>query len=105
MEQTTCTCCNGTGKISRGTFAPLDPNYDYAKTTLYRNNPEIVQALCARMPLVREGGQVLIRDHWRDVYEVGMYDGWPYWAPMPAVRRSGPLGPEISFWYDIEGVR
>lgn len=41
------------------------------------------------------------------VIDVGMYDGWPYWKPVPSVMVEGTLGPE---WYsfcsitDIEEV-
>lgn len=40
-----------------------------------------------------------------DVYQVGMYDGWPYWVPTPAILRSGVLGPEWTFFYEIQAVR
>ena len=39
------------------------------------------------------------------VIDVGMYDGWPYWKPVPSVMVSGTLGPEwhsFSFITDIE---
>lgn len=37
----------------------------------------------------------------RDVYSVGMYDGWPYWRPVPALFCSGTLGGEWQFFYEI----
>lgn len=37
----------------------------------------------------------------RKVVEIGMYDGWPYWQPTPAIRYDGPLGLEIAFWYNL----
>lgn len=39
------------------------------------------------------------------VIDVGMYDGWPYWKPTPAVCVSGPLGSEWQFFYDLTAVR
>lgn len=33
---------------------------------------------------------------WRRVIRVGMYDGWPYWKPGPALLVSGMFGSE---WY------
>lgn len=30
----------------------------------------------------------------RRIVEIGMYDGWPYWRPTPAILRAGPLGLE-----------
>jgi hypothetical protein len=36
---------------------------------------------------------------WHRVIDVGMYDGWPYWKPVPSVCLLGPLGAEWhSFW-------
>lgn len=33
---------------------------------------------------------------------VGMYDGWPYWKPTPAVAYIGPLGSvEYAFYYNV----
>lgn len=29
---------------------------------------------------------------WSDVIDVGMYDGWPYWRPVPSVCKRSPLG-------------
>lgn len=33
---------------------------------------------------------------------VGMYDGWPFWKPTPAVLYRGVLGPERAFFYELE---
>src|SRR6185437_12568221 len=41
----------------------------------------------------------------RRVLQVGMYDGWPYWKPTPALLTEGTLGPEWHFFYDIVGVK
>lgn len=37
----------------------------------------------------------------REVYRVGMYDGWPYWKPTPAILTSGTLSPEVRFFQDV----
>ena len=29
-----------------------------------------------------------------EVIDIGMYDGWPFWKPVPSVLTRGPLGPE-----------
>jgi len=29
---------------------------------------------------------------WARVLDVGMYDGWPYWRPVPSVMLASPLG-------------
>ena len=43
-------------------------------------------------------------DKQREVYAVGMYDGWPYWRPVPALLVGGTLGPEWHFFYDLYEV-
>src|SRR5689334_16365310 len=36
------------------------------------------------------------------VVEVGMYDGWPFWKPTPAIGYVGPLGGvEVAFFYSL----
>lgn len=42
---------------------------------------------------------------WHRVIRVGMYDGWPYWRPVPAVLTAGPLGPEWHHFYMISGIQ
>ncbi len=32
---------------------------------------------------------------WGQVFHVGMWDGWPYWRPGPAITMRGVLGTEI----------
>ena len=39
---------------------------------------------------------------WGDVLAVRMYDGWPYWQPMPAVLKKGTLGPEWNFFDTLD---
>lgn len=37
-----------------------------------------------------------------EVVHVGMYDGWPFWRPTPAIGYRGPLGSiEVAFFYDL----
>jgi hypothetical protein len=37
---------------------------------------------------------------------VGMYDGWPFWKPMPALLYRGPLGAgEWAFYYNLDSIR
>jgi len=36
------------------------------------------------------------------VVHVGMYDGWPFWKPTPAVGYIGPLGSvERAFFFSL----
>ena len=48
---------------------------------------------------------VCTNDYWHKLLHVGMYDGWPYWKPTPAVCVYGPLGPAWDFYYELEAVR
>lgn len=35
------------------------------------------------------------------VIDVGMYDGWPYWRPVPSVQTMGTLGTE---WHSFSAI-
>ena len=41
----------------------------------------------------------------REIVRIGMYDGWPYWEPRPALLVIGPLGPEWTHFnsYGVSG--
>ena len=39
---------------------------------------------------------------WGRVLAVGMYDGWPYWRPVPSVLIDGFLG---ASWHSFDSVR
>jgi len=45
--------------------------------------------------------QISHSDNFREVYAVGMYDGWPYWRPVPALLCRSVLGSEWQFFYDL----
>jgi hypothetical protein len=37
-----------------------------------------------------------------EIVFVGMYDGWPFWEPTPAIGYVGPLGRiEVEFFYKL----
>jgi hypothetical protein len=40
---------------------------------------------------------------WKRVIQVGMYDGWPFWKPIPSFQLAGPLGAEWHPWYSLSG--
>jgi len=42
---------------------------------------------------------------WGEVVAVGMYDGWPYWRPVPSVAIMGTYGVEWSAFSNITGIR
>ena len=40
----------------------------------------------------------------REIVYIGMYDGWPYWKPMPAVGLIGPLNSLEWTFFNSYGV-
>lgn len=40
----------------------------------------------------------------RKVLRVGMYDGWPYWKPVPTYLTDTWLGAETMRWYTPIGA-
>lgn len=38
------------------------------------------------------------------VLEIGMYDGWPWWKPVPHVLLTGVLGPEWQVFYNLQSA-
>ena len=40
-----------------------------------------------------------------DVIAVGMYDGWPYWRPVPSFQISTQLGPEWHSFCMLSDIR
>lgn len=42
---------------------------------------------------------------WGKVVMVGMWDGWPYWKPVPSVRLSSIFGGGWHSWMAITDVR
>lgn len=41
---------------------------------------------------------------WNEVIDIGMYDGWPYWKPVPSVLLYGPIGAEWRPFSSITGA-
>lgn len=42
---------------------------------------------------------------WGKVVAVGMYDGWPYWRPVPSVAIYGTFGVEWSPFSSVTSIR
>lgn len=40
----------------------------------------------------------------RQILDMGMYDGWPYWTPRPAICFLGPLNSAEWTFFDSYGV-
>ena len=37
---------------------------------------------------------------WSDILQVGMYDGWPYWKPVPSVMLRSPVT-RTGWWHSF----
>lgn len=43
-------------------------------------------------------------DYGRTILRVCMYDGWPYWRPMPAILYVGPMNSGEWAFFDSYGA-
>lgn len=99
-------------------LGPVDWSYDFAQhfTTLGIHDAPAKQAyIQKKIDWLREleqhpddylattdGGSP--KFGWHRVLQVGMYDGWPHWRPVPSVCLSGVLGAEWHSFYFIMGI-
>lgn len=97
-------------------LGPVDPNYDWKSLCWDRDKGKGgVNPLC-----VEEGHKIILEINktyisrekgWkyspcflssRKIVNVGMYNGWPFWKPTPAIGYIGPLGRiEVAFFYNL----
>lgn len=94
-------------------LGPVDWNYDFAShgwnKTGGSSNPDLIPGYIARLKQLEgdpdayqattDGGWP--RVGWGKVLQVGMYDGWPYWRPVPSVLIQGTLG---SSWHSFLSI-
>lgn len=88
-------------------LGPIDPNWDYEG---FKNNHLRGRNEDAAWEAIKSLG---VGDIVTDIYSysdkkvlaVGMYDGWPFWFPVPSVYLSGTLGGEWHPFYYIRSVR
>lgn len=95
-------------------LGPIDWSYDFTShdwsSGLGGVNPEVSRDGAARLREVEAAlsqGQrvtVMMHQNYHEVITVGMYDGWPFWRPVPSVLTQTCLGGEWSPWYNIQGV-
>lgn len=97
-------------------LGPIDWDYDFRAWGWDRGgscNPDLITE---RIAILREIDMGIKRGedweafHGSDrayrVWNVGMYDGWPYWSPTPSVRTDSALGGgEWHSWFCVSGAR
>ena len=88
-------------------LGPVDQNYNYQQHSWGPSkggvNPDSAQKGWTLIQNVKVGDDVLVShtEGWKEVLAVGMYDGWPFWRPTPAVLVRTWAGGERHFLYDI----
>lgn len=95
-------------------LGPVDWSYDFDQHSWVGKsggtNPQcIVEGIAQLRRMESEPGEwMYCPSGWSSfsVVHVGMYDGWPFWAPTPAIGYIGPLGSvEVAFFYDLQSHR
>lgn len=94
-------------------LSDIDWSYDFAghgwTSSSGGHNPELIPIEVERLRQVEEafkaGKRVSVRLRHGEVYEpvgdVGMYDGWPYWRPVPSVQSRSWLG---ASWHNFTWI-
>ncbi len=97
-------------------FGPIDWAYDFRQHfNNYCGSDAQRDKYCAdavdKLRRLTSGGEWMAttdggwpRFGWGKVLEVGMYDGWPWWRPVPSVCIDGPLGGEWHGFYSVTGI-
>jgi hypothetical protein len=103
-----------TTTVREGEFlGPIDYTHDFLQYFQgYCSGPEYKQERCDKcVSILRQIEpephlwEVNVRGYWHPLYSVGMYDGWPFWKPTPAMLTGGVLCAEHHFFYDLLGCR
>ena len=77
---------------------------------------EVKRDLCSRsVTALREAEAAVKRDetvevcmsggYWKRLLNVGMYDGWPYWKPVPSLFVVGVFGGHWESFNSVTAVR
>ena len=86
-----------------GEWLPLDHNYDVNQNS--GTNPDLCARGMAALIAAGDGKGWMYRPSgWSSfrVLHVGMWDGWPFWKPTPALGYRGPMGEcAVAFYYRI----
>jgi len=93
-------------------LGPVDYAYDWNQYDIYPNDPEYRMK---KVELIKEIEKLFLEGKTIYVFydpiisgkllNIGMYDGWPYWKPTPAVLLQHWSGCETHFWSDIQSYR
>jgi hypothetical protein len=86
-------------------LGPFDPKFDWSTLQVSASS---IEKSKETIRLLESGGKFQVttdggwpRIGWHEVIAFGMYDGWPFWRPVPFVCVSGPLGAE---WYSVHSI-
>ena len=92
-------------------MGPVPKDYDIWDKRwggLYPNNPEIrvakFQMFLDMQEAFLNGNKIRVSydpDFGDFLADVGLYDGWPYWEPVPCFKQATWLGGEWHTWYQI----
>lgn len=91
-------------------LGPIDWSFDFAQFDWSERhggvNPTVSAEAIARLRQLEQPGewQVMMHQNYLRVLRVGMYDGWPFWRPVPSVQTYHVLGSSWHPWYDIQAV-
>lgn len=93
---------------------PIDWNFPFADSGWDKGgfmNPTCISPAVEKLHQLENGEWEVTSDGgwprvgWKKVIDTGMYDGWPYWKPVPAILVSGPLGASWMHWWEITDIR
>lgn len=94
-------------------LGPVDWSYDF-ESHAKGMSPSYVAECKEKLKQLESGDWQATTDGgwprvgWGRVVKVGMYDGWPFWKPVPSVCIHGTLGPEwhsFTMITSIERIR
>lgn len=89
-------------------LGPVDRSYDFDqhKSGDEKWWPKRVETFISMLEAFEAGTPILAttdggvpRFGWGDLLEVGMYDGWPFWKPVPSFLISSSLGGAEWHWF------
>jgi len=97
-------------------LGPVDWSYDFEKHSWERGpgggcNPDCIKRGKEALKIIedgmKEGKQFTVGAYGANqkVLAIGMYDGWPFWTPTPAVLLETWMGGEWQFYYSLSNPK